>query len=567
MSAPQLSRWAEWEYRKSEETSPAKTHGTARAGKIMNQKSLPPLALRLFIVFGLCCYAMQQTPVTAAPAQALVVTDAERAEYQDWVQPYISKIGSMSVSVKNGRKALPVKLVLTAIEGDEVTAQAQDRLFSDKQSAYGVRVSKSGIVGYFFYDAMGRKGGGYPQLPAGDFARIEQLLTQLPDDGAKLPPAGRRLMVQFADGEAARVRVYDRANAPQQVLELLRLTGSGIRSWTPKFEPVKQWKSGELRLDSASNGTPDGQFFVTASSYDVLQFWDGKTLELSRAVPLKNTAASELVFSPDGSLAALLTGWGWGEVQVFETKSWSQIYQFVEPTIGKRTARLSRPLFSPDGRLLLIQSERPALRILDARSGKLLEKSPPIPPGVVAYVAAPVTPKAITLTPNNTLALWDSQAQRQIALLDKDVHLARVAFSPDGSQVAVATSHQKDGYWSLYRIRIWNANSGALVHELRPFEQNVCEAVEGLLWSRDGRYVLAATKSDRFFTSRGIDVWNAGSGRHRGEFNGPATRVNGLVTLGDGKLIAGCDDGIVRVWDAAQAFQEIQAFETSLGAN
>jgi WD40 repeat protein len=91
--------------------------------------------------------------------------------------------------------------------------------------------------------------------------------------------------------------------------------------------------------------------------------------------------------------------------------------------------------------------------------------------------------------------------------------------------------------------------------------QNYRESVAGLLWSRDGRYVLAATSNSG--TSRGISIWNAEIGRHRGELIGCPTEVKGLVRNGD-KFFAGCADGGVRVWDTGKTFEQVKAFEKSL---
>jgi WD40 repeat protein len=108
-------------------------------------------------------------------------------------------------------------------------------------------------------------------------------------------------------------------------------------------------------------------------------------------------------------------------------------------------------------------------------------------------------------------------------------------------------------------------SSGKFLRELRPFEQGTCEAVRGPFWSPDGRYLLAATKSDSLFTSEGISVWNAQSGRHRGEFTGCPSHVIGAALLPrGGQLAAGCSDGKIRFWDFPAAMKQIRSFEDSL---
>jgi WD40 repeat protein len=114
-----------------------------------------------------------------------------------------------------------------------------------------------------------------------------------------------------------------------------------------------------------------------------------------------------------------------------------------------------------------------------------------------------------------------------------------------------------------YRMRIWNTGDGSLVQELRPFEQKAY-AVEGFLWSPDGNYILAATRSDFFFTDRGVGIWSVRTGRHRAELTGCPTGVSGLALLNDGRLIEGCTDGVARVWKVPEVTKQVSAFEKSL---
>jgi len=101
--------------------------------------------------------------------------------------------------------------------------------------------------------------------------------------------------------------------------------------------------------------------------------------------------------------------------------------------------------------------------------------------------------------------------------------------------------------------------------ELFPFEQDICESVEGIIWSPDGKYFLAANKADRFFTSRGVSIWDVETGRHRGELSGCPTKLDGLGFLrGKARVVAGCGDGIIRIWDLANALTKIADFRKSL---
>lgn len=508
----------------------------------------------LIFILGLLAVALIESPRFTAMAAA-----APTSEYSQWVERYQRKAGT---GYFGSSKTLPFKFIVTAIEGDESKTDKAE-LFG-REISYGSRISTDGRIGSFYNSAMGHKGGGYPKLSAADFERLSQLLQKLPDDGGVLPPPNRRLVFQINDGKQFRVRVYDRANAPDVVWEILRLC-SGIRSYLPQFEPAAKWtahghKEGALAVSS------DGKQIISAAWNEPLKFWNPQTQHSIKRLNIgKEFAVRRIAFSPDASLIALEEG---SDVHLLQADTGKEVRKFVGPTAGEMTYSLTHPQFTRDGRFLLVRTSEPSLKIFDIQTGKRQATLPGMPPNAVAYFPSADENYAVYSTKETALALWDVAGQHDVAILDEKARPENVAFSPDGAKVAIATSQNGPGiYWMNKRLRIWSVQSGALLHELRPFEQRTNEAIEGVLWSPDGHYVLAATKSDDFFTSRGISIWSVQSGRHRGELTGPPTNVNGMALLAGGKLIAGCDDGVIRVWDLQSALAQIARFEQTLETN
>ena len=491
--------------------------------------------------------------------------DSLRAQYENWVRPYASQ----PLTLNFRGEVVRLRLVITAIEGDEeILSQRESSILTalnDRTVAYGCYIFADGRIHYFYRSSMGVKGSGHPTIPEGELERLHNLLAKLPDDGARLPPAGRRLVVQAPDGDRWRARVYDRANSPAEILELLRLSRSGIRSWGPQFQPASEWAARDSYGDVALCISPDGKQIISSSGQGPLRFWDPETREVVKEVSIpQNNSVSGLSLSPDGAFTAIQR---WGDVHLLETKTWRRVQDFSEPIIGRKRNMLSHPEFTPDGRFLLLRSSEPALLVYDTKTWRRRQKLPDdMPRDAIAYVKAPTTKRAVYLSKNAVLTLWDADQRREIAKLDDNVRLDHIAFSPDESLVAVATGHKvSGGIGNPYRIRIWRTEEGTLTHELRPFEREIYEAVEGLVWWPDGVYLLAVTKADNFFTSRGVDVWNVKSGRHRGEFIGCPTDLTGLGLLGDGRRLAsGCADGRIRIWDAESAIKQIAEFERSL---
>jgi len=61
------------------------------------------------------------------------------------------------------------------------------------------------------------------RLAPEDFQLLDALLDRLPDDHAQLPPAGRRVIVQFLSSGQWQIRVYDGNQLPPEVQDLLSL--------------------------------------------------------------------------------------------------------------------------------------------------------------------------------------------------------------------------------------------------------------------------------------------------------------------------------------------------------
>jgi len=112
-----------------------------------------------------------------------------------------------------------------------------------------------------------------------------------------------------------------------------------------------------------------------------------------------------------------------------------------------------------------------------------------------------------------------------------DSGISRVRFSPDGARL-LTTGHDN-------RARIWNAQSGALLVELK----NECAVASGE-WSPDG--TLVATASD---PNPSLSLWDASTGERRHQLALPA-QVQALAFSPDGSLLLALTiDEAVTVWD------------------
>jgi len=466
-----------------------------------------------------------------------------------------------------------VRLRITAIEGDGTKPVPQKgpvmRIPAGSGIQHGCVVSTEGRVSYFYHTFMGAKSSGFQQISATDRRLLQALLENLPDDFGRLPPPDRRLVLQVPSPDGVVARVYDRANAPGEVLEILRLAKSNIRSFVLMLKAAEEWKIG---YHSAIAAMLDGRTLITAGESGSLRFWDADSRAMSRDVPgtlmpvgsgwtYSSGTATGFSVSPDGFLMVVEGG---SKADLRETVTLKGYYRFEEWENERKLYRLFHSQFTQDGRYLLIPSSRPALIIFDTRTKERVTAIPGLPPGALAWFPPPRGERSLYMTAAGEVALWSGAQNRQIAVLDPEGRIDHIAFSPDESMVAAVTLHNaSDPARQSYRLRVWRTDDGALVHELRSLERRIPFA-QGLLWSPDGKYLLAATNPDDFSSATSVGIWSMASGRHRGELKGCYRGIAGLLLLPKGRLLAGCEDGALREWSLPEVIEQVSAFEATL---
>ena len=535
--------------------------------KLISFKSLIPIvliALVFLIVWQLNLQMQKKTPRSIGnDAPLSKKTNFSEQDYKHYVQAF-KKIQSNHYVTK---KSTQIGLKITAIRKNVKSALWAPLSAVEFDHSLGCIIYDNGTIDYFQSDDFGTKGGS-GTLEKSELSRLYELLRELPDDNSYLPPEDRRLILQSIEKESIKVQIYDLANVPEELFEILHISKSGIRPLLPHFKAEKKLSAHE-HDDGALTLSPDKKFVISSSLNGPLKFWDQVTMRLINEVLLPENPTptvppkEDIVFSPDGSIAVI---GGWGEYKLYNVNNWTRIKHLAEPVIERKRHLLSFPRFNPDGKYLFLQSSEPNLIVYETTNWNKLKTLRWLPENLHAYIPATKRKRGIILSALGELALWDSDMQQKYAKLDENVCIQRIAFSPDETLIAIATSTPKGcgGNQGHYRIRIWKMDTGDLVHELRPFEQTTCRDVNGLVWSNDGNYLLAATQSDNFFTSRNISVWNINNGRHRGELIGCPTKVTGFELLSDGQLVSGCKDGTIRFWNLKNIINNIQKFEFSI---
>lgn len=482
----------------------------------------------------------------AIPALGVFAADLIDAKngYDAWVETHAKK--ELVGTHLNPQR--PMTLFVAQYDEDDRHGR-RVRPFGSRETEHAWEVTRDGELSVYDEDDMGSRGGGGNRLDQAALALLDQLLANLPDDGSRLPPPHRKLLLQASVDGKLMTRVYDRANAPELVWKILRTARCDVAAAFPEFKPQSQLDARGYEHDGFLCLSPTGGELLFTGLNQPLQFWDPTTHEFLREI--RGVGSYAIAFSPDGA-RAVVSDSGLG-CQRIDTKTWK---------VKKEQTYFMAPQFTPDGRQVLLSNGKKPLKILDAVTWRSVERVTGIPKDAVTYLPAPKNQRAIVQSMSGNVSLWDPDGEQPIAKLEENAVLREAAFSPDESLVAVQTEG-KDKLGTVARFGIWRTDNGQLVHELNPYERNGRECARGLLWSPDGQYVVAAVVPG-WGSNQSVAIFNRQTGRQSGEFTG-CLRINGLVLLPDGsQLVAGCEDGKIRFWDFPKALETVKSFEASL---
>ena len=226
-------------------------------------------------------------------------------------------------------------------------------------------------------------------------------------------------------------------------------------------------------------------------------------------------------------------------------------------SIPAHDALISALSFSPDGRLLATASDDASVKLweLSKRSIKCEMKqayaitAAALSPDGKAILTGSATVKVgdVTAATKGELLLWDATTCGQIRSFFGDLHLVDdAAFSPDGKLVACLEAR-------THKAKLVDVPSGAVIRAVDAGEAGD----PSLAFFPDGK-TLAIGSDD------GIELWDVGSGAHRGTIDFSAERI---AISPDGKLLAAAADAEVRFYGPdGEAIRVLKALGETSGA-
>jgi WD40 repeat protein len=256
-----------------------------------------------------------------------------------------------------------------------------------------------------------------------------------------------------------------------------------------------------------------------------------------------------LTLTADGTKAALIDAKG--ILHVWETatgKPWCRIAD--PPVIGQH----EQAIFSPDGKVVVVQHTDGVLRIWDATTGKLVcslskTKEIPFPDRRVFSPDGRVLATASNSSEHRTVHLWDTATGKEMDRLawPENARPSCLVFSPDGKHLIVASgAPERAGDFEEDSVRVWDLASR---RELCRFATELYRfgtpdgGKRSAAISPDGKTLAAAA-------GRVVLLWELASGKERGRFAGHRNTISSLAFSPDGLLLAsGALDHTALVWD------------------
>ena len=260
-----------------------------------------------------------------------------------------------------------------------------------------------------------------------------------------------------------------------------------VRLWDPGGAPVRELFGHRGAIRDAEL-TADGRRLVSGDDEGVVILWDARTGGQLAALREHDGAVNAVSFDPEGRHVVTA-----GDDAVAYV--WAPDLASVWPLRG-HAAAIGAARFSPDGR------------------------------------------RVATASADHRAVVWDPDTGKQLFVLGHDAAVLSIAFAPDGGRLVTASADHTARLWALASDDPAAASDAVPIATLVGHADIVIDAV----FDRDGRRIATASRD------RAIRIWDALSGDPIVAFEGHADLVAAVAFTGDGRVVSGGADGLVKVW-------------------
>jgi WD40 repeat protein len=362
--------------------------------------------------------------------------------------------------------------------------------------------------------------------------RDRGLAVAFSTDGKQVNFAGAQQVVQTWDAKTGQKiqssqrpggKVYCAAFGPERRRIAGGTTEGSVILWdlaTPK-EVVLAAHTGMVHCVAFAGS---GKFLASAGHDGTVKIWDVTNGSLFKAIAAHTGAVHTVAFSTDGW--RIVTASADGTVKVWETISGKLVATFRGHHHQGTCA-----VFSPNGKLVASAGKDNVIRIWNTATAEELFALRGHTERVQCLAFRRDGKLLASAGEDRVVKIWDATAEPEGRSFRARFASNCIAFAPNGKHLATAESH----------VQIWDPATSRPMAILG----GPAELIRSIAYHPDGKHVATAgnTLAVRDVAlGRDLKVFARASPAH---FRCVAYRSDGQ------RLVSGGDDGIVRIWDAA----------------